>query len=62
MNRRQKKKFWRSHVIVEDRMSGKRSIVKIQDIVKLATIAELTRDEFEAWINSDLEVLKRSGG
>ena len=47
MNRRQKKKYWKNHVILVDRRTGKLSILAMMDYEKLLKIAGITKEEHE---------------
>ena len=51
MNRGQKKKFWKNHLLMENTITGKRYIVKVKDFIELARIAELTEDELKKILN-----------
>ena len=55
MNRRQKKKWnkkWNeNHVTLIDRITGEKTVIKIDDLLKLFDIAGFSKDEIYEWIN-----------
>jgi hypothetical protein len=47
MNRRQKKKFWKNHLLLINTQTGNRHLIKVDDFMKLAQIADLTEVEIK---------------
>lgn len=55
MNRRQKKKWNKNHITLIDRMTEKKSTIKLKDFITLVKIAGLTREELEDWFKRSEE-------
>ena len=51
MNRRQKKKFWKNHLILVNNQTGKRQLVKTDDFIELIKIADLSEVELKKILN-----------
>ena len=47
MNRRQKKKWNKNHIILMDTRTGKQSTIKFNDFIRLCKIAALTPNDIE---------------
>lgn len=45
MNRRQKKKWRKNHIIMTNRYTGRKEVIKTKDFIELVKIAEFTKED-----------------
>lgn len=55
MNRRQKKKWRKNHIIMTNRYTGRKQIIKTKDFIELVKIAGFTKEELEYLFREETE-------